>query len=205
MKENYVLKLSDNKYYIGTSENYKKRIESHFNNEGSQWTKLHKPLELNYHKKGDEADEEILTLKLMAEYGIDNVRGGSYTNIVNTDTEKKIIERQIKSINNLCYKCGVKGHYINDCNSNKLIDKLTIPHYHSNIIVSKDGRKDGGNLTLKEYDNFYKKCKGDCEQCNNTRIEYKYSDEDDEYIYVSCVHCYYGAVWGNDMFVVITK
>ena len=42
----YALKLENNKYYIGKTNNPSFRIESHFNTEGSFWTKKYKPIQV---------------------------------------------------------------------------------------------------------------------------------------------------------------
>jgi len=42
----YVLKLQHSKYYIGKTSNSYFRIESHFNIDGLEWTKIHKPVKL---------------------------------------------------------------------------------------------------------------------------------------------------------------
>ena len=42
----YVLKLEQNKYYVGVSKNVYKRIQEHFNSNGSQWTKLYNPIDI---------------------------------------------------------------------------------------------------------------------------------------------------------------
>jgi len=115
MKQVYILELSDKKWYVGTSDNFKKRVESHMNGHGSEWTRLYKPIQCISHKKGDEADEEIMTLRLMGKYGIDNVRGGSYSKINLTESEKQVAKQQIHSINNECYKCGDNSHKASDC------------------------------------------------------------------------------------------
>ena len=46
----YILQLEKGKYYIGKINNLQFRLESHFNSNGAEWTKLYKPvrvLELN--------------------------------------------------------------------------------------------------------------------------------------------------------------
>lgn len=42
----YVLKLEQNKYYIGKSNNIDIRLNDHMNGNGSQWTKKYKPIEI---------------------------------------------------------------------------------------------------------------------------------------------------------------
>ena len=79
----YLCKLKNSKYYIGKTTNPKFRIENHFDNNGTEWTKMHKPLKvLEIIPNCDNYDEDKYTLKYMDKYGIDNVRGGSYTSII---------------------------------------------------------------------------------------------------------------------------
>jgi predicted GIY-YIG superfamily endonuclease len=77
----YVLYLERHTYYVGSSNNPKSRIEQHFKNDGTKWTKLHKPLEVISIIEGDELVEETTTLDYMHKYGINNVRGGSFTTL----------------------------------------------------------------------------------------------------------------------------
>ena len=42
----YILKLKSNKYYIGKTFNPKFRLDSHFNTNGSTWTKKYKPINM---------------------------------------------------------------------------------------------------------------------------------------------------------------
>jgi len=42
----YVLKLENNKWYIGKTDSPKFRLDQHFALKGSVWTNLHKPLEI---------------------------------------------------------------------------------------------------------------------------------------------------------------
>jgi hypothetical protein len=86
----YTLKLKQNKYYVGKTSNPNFRIESHFNSEGSEWTKMYKPEKLLEIIDGDDYDEDKYTKMYMDKYGIDNVRGGSYTSII-LDKETKTI------------------------------------------------------------------------------------------------------------------
>lgn len=43
----YVLKLEEDNYYVGLTSNLKRRIKEHFDNNGSKWTKIHKPIEIH--------------------------------------------------------------------------------------------------------------------------------------------------------------
>jgi hypothetical protein len=112
----YALLCEDNKYYIGKSQNANVRILDHFINQGSAWTKKYKPLKIvETISNCDKFDEDKYVLIYMEKYGIDNVRGGVYSQI-------KLLEEQITSIkthltgaNDLCFKCKQKGHFAKEC------------------------------------------------------------------------------------------
>ena len=42
----YILKLENNKYYVGKTNNLEKRKEAHINGTASSWTKKYKPVHL---------------------------------------------------------------------------------------------------------------------------------------------------------------
>jgi hypothetical protein len=202
----YILQLEEGKYYVGKSNNIDKRISEHFSGKGSKWTQLYKPMKvLTIIDDSDLLAEEKHTYLTMDKYGIDNVRGGSYTTVKLSEHDKKKISEFIHTMKNECYICGNRDHFVNECPSNKSIPitRIIIPHFRSNIIVG-DKKKDA-HVDIEKYNNFIKHCNKDCENCNNTRICYQYRDEDNDCIYVSCVFCYDGTDWGNDMFVAITK
>jgi hypothetical protein len=119
----YILQLEHNKYYVGKTKNINKRILNHFANNGSEWTKKYKPIEIiDTFKSNDIFDEEKHTLLNMDKYGIDNVRGGSYSKIELSELEKDKIKQILNSINDRCYKCNTKGHFTNECDKIQLLN-----------------------------------------------------------------------------------
>jgi predicted GIY-YIG superfamily endonuclease len=81
----YVLKLEEDKYWVGETNNYIQRILWHTNNlpnkNKTEWTKLYKPIsivEIVENKKDLERDK---TLEYMKIYGWQNVRGYAWTTV----------------------------------------------------------------------------------------------------------------------------
>jgi predicted GIY-YIG superfamily endonuclease len=76
----YVLKLEQNKYYVGWSGRKDlSRIEEHFKGNGARWTTYYKPVKvIKIIPNGTLLDEEAVTIWLAFEKGLENVRGGTY-------------------------------------------------------------------------------------------------------------------------------
>ena len=51
----------------------------------------------------------------MDKYGIDNVRGGSYSSTNLSESQIKNLHHINKSHNDKCFNCGKKGHFMNIC------------------------------------------------------------------------------------------
>ena len=112
----YVLKLENDKYYVGMTKHPDVRLNDHFNNRGSAWTKKYRPISIiEVIPNCDEFDEDKYTIKYMATYGLNNVRGGSFSQIVLSIQCTNVINRMITHSQNKCFKCNQIGHYINEC------------------------------------------------------------------------------------------
>ncbi len=119
----YILQLDNKsggyKYYVGKTNNPSFRLEQHFNNHGSIWTKKYKPIKvIELIPNCDDFDEDKYTIKYMKEYGIDNVRGGSFCQIKLDETNIETITRMINGSTNKCYICGQADHFVNKCPNN---------------------------------------------------------------------------------------
>jgi len=113
----YVLRLEKNKYYIGKSTNLQKRLKQHFKGRGATWTRLYHPIEIyEIRRNCDVFDEEKITLQYMKRYGINNVRGGSYSRIQLDKYELNQVVRIIRSSEDRCYVCGSLEHFAKSCN-----------------------------------------------------------------------------------------
>ena len=111
----YTIKLQCGKYYVGRSNIPEQRILEHFRTGGSEWTRMFRPIQIISQVKGDPYDEEKYTLQAMERYGVDNVRGGSYCKVYLSEDERKKALQTIRSVGDLCYRCGKKGHFANNC------------------------------------------------------------------------------------------
>jgi len=91
----YVLELKNGFYYIGNLSISEIRAGS-----GTSWTKLHQPVSVvekiyRDSEYDDEFDENEIVYKYMKKYGIDKVRGGSYSTAVLSDYSIKILNEKL--------------------------------------------------------------------------------------------------------------
>lgn len=119
----YVLKLESGKYYIGKTHDLLKRLKEHFTSYNSAaWTKRYKPIYIDavFHN-ADEFDEDKITLKYIDQYGIENVRGGSFCDVNLNVNHRSMIQRMLASKNDKCFICNQKGHFAKSCRERKSI------------------------------------------------------------------------------------
>lgn len=85
-----MLKLENDKWYVGiTTKPPQERFEEHRSNiRAAAWVRLHRPIELSSSKSLGRISSQLAkrrenyeTLRLMRKYGINNVRGGEYTEL----------------------------------------------------------------------------------------------------------------------------
>ena len=141
------------------------KIEEHFKNGGSQWTKMYKPLSVvKVIPNCDDYDEDAYTLRYMNKYGIENVRGGQFVRLEIPKEELKFIKSSFRSSGNLCFRCGKSGHFIANCNQNdnyvELVESIELSNEsnESCLISSEDSFIiESVELEMTEYDKGYKK------------------------------------------------
>ena len=61
----YTPRLSDDCWYVGMTSDLERRISQHFLLRGSEWTKIHRPLEVVSVSRGGVDLEDALTVALM--------------------------------------------------------------------------------------------------------------------------------------------
>lgn len=124
----YVLLCEDNRYYIGKTERkIEERVKEHFTHNGSYWTKKYKPIKVvEMIPSDDNMDEDKYTKKYMLMYGIEKVRGGSYTEVILPEYKLLCLRDELCTMNDLCFKCMRRGHFINQCYAKTTIDGVLI-------------------------------------------------------------------------------
>ncbi len=77
---------------------------------------MYKPIRWNIlRNEANKFEEDSFTLQYMEEYGIEFVRGGSWTNPRLSQKQKEEIRHRINSANGACFRCGIEGHLAAYC------------------------------------------------------------------------------------------
>lgn len=174
----YILELESNKYYIGKTTNPEYRLETHYDGDGSAWTHKYKPIKLIEIFGGcDNFDEDKYTLKYMEKYGINNVRGGSFCEIILNQENINTIKRMITGSTDKCFICGKSGHFVSDCEDNICYEDVWTCEYCNKEFMDKNKCKSHENNCKSkstDYTDFKKEFISNCkiyDKLNNNIIQ----------------------------------
>jgi hypothetical protein len=121
----YALELEQGKYYIGKTQHPDFRLNDHFSGNGSTWTKMYKPIKtLEIVNNCSPYDEDKYVFIYANKYGIENVRGGSFSKPVLTQNERNMLSKVIVGANDKCFGCG-GNHFIKYC-PNKIVKNTVV-------------------------------------------------------------------------------
>ena len=136
----YILKLEQGKYYVGKTNDIDNRLDKHYNNTGSYWTTKYKPIDPPYavYYNCDDFDEDKYTIQMMAKYGIDDVRGGSFTKIQLAVEEISLLTKMINNACNNCFNCHTNNHFANVCPYDKIKNTELVIMRNNIIKLSKE-------------------------------------------------------------------
>lgn len=90
----YILKLEDNKWYVGKTTNLMQRLKRHKKGLRTPWTKIHEIKEV--HEVIENGDYKTITLDFMRKYGWKNVRGYAWSQW-NLKKPPKVLRNEITS------------------------------------------------------------------------------------------------------------
>jgi hypothetical protein len=159
-KQVYVLRLDNDKFYVGESINPKKRIKDHFYGRGTTWTKINKPLRSfdPLTPPQNHLWELTETLRQMNIHGIDNVRGSLFTNPKPFTKSEKVMAAQLYcELNNYCRRCGESNHFASQCNS--LNKSAWVYNFGDSLTFNDKKACQECGIELKEkYHNYCMKC-----------------------------------------------
>jgi hypothetical protein len=173
----YILKLEDNYYYVGKSTNIDERFKQHNDGTACTFTKIHKPIKIDKIINNVSVfDEDKYVKEYMSIYGVNNVRGGSYSNLILDNNQINTLKTEIWSANDLCLRCGSNTHWINDCiydenidiNVESITNKVKTKKSNKINTVFDDNKKEKKLIDVLAHPNTIKKVM-DC--YNNDRYD----------------------------------
>lgn len=111
----YVLRLQDDCWYVGTTNDLQRRVSDHSRGQGAAWTKAHPVIKL-YESMPcpDPLLEDYKTKEYMRRYGMDKVRGGTYCQIRLNEQQVEALTQEFRMADGQCLNCG-GDHYIHAC------------------------------------------------------------------------------------------
>jgi predicted GIY-YIG superfamily endonuclease len=136
----YVLELQGGKYYVGkTKRTVQERFEEHRTGKGSACTKRYQPIRVveSFERSGA-FDEDNTTKTYMQRKGIDNVRGGSYSNVHLTTAQVEVLTREFRGADDTCNICGEPTHFARSCPNN--IPPQAAAHSRTSSNSTRDGQ-----------------------------------------------------------------
>ena len=90
----YVLRLKEDKYYVGYTADMKERMYKHFTGTGAKWTQKYPPVEIAEFGPGDFRAEHTKTLEVMRRKGWRNTRGSCWTHVTLSECPYPLREEQ---------------------------------------------------------------------------------------------------------------
>jgi hypothetical protein len=123
----YILRLAKGKYYVGKTNDVPKRYWEHKVGKGAEWPRKYPPVCIQQIlRDASPFDEDRYVKEYMSKFGVDSVRGGSYSQTVLDDGQKSAIEKELRMAEDSCVRCGRAGHYVAACYARTDVDGKTL-------------------------------------------------------------------------------
>ena len=120
----YVLKLENQKYWVGYTSETIQRIKQFVGL--NEWISVNKPISFYkiFSARKYRLDNEVK--ELMAEFGIENVRGGSWSNSILPSSVVRELRMEISGdTEKVCFLCHKMGHFLQDCPEDNSDDSIS--------------------------------------------------------------------------------
>lgn len=119
----YILRLAKGKYYVGKTNDVQKRYGEHKVGKGAEWTRRYPPVCIQgIIRDASPFDEDRYVKEYMSKFGVDSVRGGSYSQTILDDAQKSAIEKELRMAEDTCVRCGRAGHFVAACYARTDVD-----------------------------------------------------------------------------------
>jgi hypothetical protein len=185
----YILECEDNKYYVGRTDDVESRLNDHFNSDiyASAWTTYYPPKSVyKFIPNQSYFDEDKWVVKMMAEFGINKVRGGAFSRVNLPEEDKIILQRMVDGSKDNCLVCGDCNHFANNCPyANELPQKMLKKRKKKKNIGFKIGK------AIKIFSEAI--IEGVIDEKNDTKEE-KYSENN------KCFKCGREGHWANNCY-----
>lgn len=152
----YVLQLENGKFYVGYTERENgERFIEHFSDEGAEWTKKYKPIQVLEFREGTKDDENIVTLELMRELGWFNVRGGKWCKVNMTHPPEELVAHIPINVKNALKTAMSKITSTKYLSTQQISNTGESNKFMTEIIKQKPKQKPKSKQTVKS-DNCYR-------------------------------------------------
>lgn len=115
----YVLRCEGGRFYVGSCGEHRvhQRFAEHCDGTASAFTSSFLPVDVLEVLPAERGvyDEDAKVLEYMKAYGVDNVRGGTFSRLVLPEHQLRTLRDQLTHGEGSCFSCGSRWHFADRC------------------------------------------------------------------------------------------